>query len=307
MERPGLDVDELRDALGVRWAAVEVVEQTTSTNADLLARQDAADRSVLVAEFQSAGRGRLERSWESPARAGLTFSVLLRPSPPIVTWGWLPLLAGVAIRDALVDVAGVTAALKWPNDVLAKGGPPASQGVARGGGGPPASEDGGPPGREGVAAGGVAGGGSRKLAGVLAQTSREAVVIGIGLNVTTSADELPVDMATSLAQCGARVLDRGRLLVAMLTNLDARVTQWSDAGGDAEACGLAAAYRDACATLGQEVEVTVTVPADPAVAARRFLGVAVAVDPDGRLRVRTRDGDEVVGAGDVRHVRPALG
>ena len=307
MERPGLDVDELRDALGGRWAAVEVVEQTTSTNVDLLARPDAADRTVLVAEYQSAGRGRLERSWESPARAGLTFSVLLRPAPPIATWGWLPLLAGVAVRDALVDVAGVAAALKWPNDVLAPGGPPASEGVANGG--PPASQ--------GVARGG---GGSRKLAGVLAQTrggppadqgvaggGSEAVVIGMGLNVTTSAEELPVDTATSLAQCGARVLDRGRLLVAILTNLDARVSQWSDAGGDAEACGLAAAYRDACATLGQEVEVTATVPASPAVAARRFLGVAVAVDPDGRLRVRTGDGDEVVGAGDVRHVRPALG
>lgn len=267
MERVALDADELRTALAPRWAPVEVVEQTGSTNADLLARPDAADRSVLVAEYQSAGRGRLERNWQSPPRAGLTFSVLLRPEPPIASWGWLPLLTGVALRDALADVAAVAVVLKWPNDVLDTTS-------------------------------------GRKLAGVLAQTSAGAVVIGVGLNVTTTAEELPIETATSLAECGAQVLDRARLLSAVLQRMDARVAQWTEADGDAEACGLATAYRDGCTTIGREVEVTVTTSAERGLAAMRIIGTAIGVDADGRLRVRTAAGDEVVGAGDVRHVRP---
>ena len=99
---------------------------------------------------------------------------------------------------------------------------------------------------------GVGGG---KLAGILAQSNEDAVVIGIGLNVATPVAELPVDTATSLALCGATDIDRNQLLIAILSRLDARVAQWVDVGGDAEACGLAAAYRELCATLGQDVAV----------------------------------------------------
>ena len=98
MERLPLDVSRLQDALGSRWARVAVVEETASTNADLLADASAPDRSLLAAEHQVAGRGRFDRRWESPARAGLTFSVLVRPTVPVATWGWLPLLAGLALH-----------------------------------------------------------------------------------------------------------------------------------------------------------------------------------------------------------------
>lgn len=255
VQRAGLDVDRLRAAVAPRWARVEVVDETSSTNADLLADVDAPDRSVLAAEVQRAGRGRFERSWESPPRAGLTFSVLLRPDVPMPHWGWLPLLAGVALHDAVTDVLPV--ALKWPNDLLA------------------AADE-------------------RKLAGILAQTSGEAVVLGVGLNVSTTADELPVPSATSLALAGAADVDRTDLLAAILTRLDARYAQWTDCGGDAAACGLAAAYRDACATLGRPVRVTL---GDGAV----LSGTAGDVDEIGRLVVDGRP----VGAGDVEHVRPA--
>lgn len=264
MHRVPLDVDALRAAFGTRWPRVVVVDETASTNADLLADAAAPDRSVLVAEYQSAGRGRLERVWESPPRAGLTFSVLLRPQVPIAAWGWLPLLAGVAVHGAVTEVAGVPAALKWPNDLLA-------------------------------------GESQRKVAGILAQTSGAAVVLGIGLNVTTTADEL-ADTATSLALCSACELDRTALLRAVLTQLDSWVAQWTDVGGDAEACGLAAAYRQVCATIGQLVRVGQT---DGTV----LIGTATAIDADGRLRVRTGgdDGDDeqAIGAGDVEHLRPA--
>jgi BirA family biotin operon repressor/biotin-[acetyl-CoA-carboxylase] ligase len=265
-DRSPLDADALCTALGERWARVAVVAETDSTNADLLADTAAPDRSVLVAENQIAGRGRFDRSWISPPGAGLTFSVLLRPPGPMLRWGWLPLLAGVALYEAVGAVSGVRVALKWPNDLLAGTG----SDLAR----------------------------FDKVAGILAQTSGDAVVIGIGLNVFTSREELPVPAATSLALCGRPDLDRHELLTAILGRLDARYSQWADVDGDAEACGLAGAYREACATIGQVVAVTGT-------GGRIVRGTAVAVDSGGRLQVDVDGAAVVIGAGDVEHARPA--
>lgn len=257
--RAALDVEALRAAAGARWARIDVVEETASTNADLLADASAPDRTVLAAEHQRSGRGRLDRTWISPPRAGLTFSVLLRPTVPIATWGWLPLLAGVAVHEAVVSV-GTNAALKWPNDLLC-------------------------------------GTNGNKLGGVLAQTSGEAVVIGIGLNVTTTEDELPGEAATSLERCGAGTLDRTALLVLALSHLDARAGQWSDVAGDAEASGLAEAYRRSCDTLGRPVAVTT-------IDGAALTGTAVDIDSSGRLLLDTSTGQIAVGAGDVQHLRP---
>jgi BirA family biotin operon repressor/biotin-[acetyl-CoA-carboxylase] ligase len=261
MQRRPIDADALRAAVGERWARVEVVDAVESTNTQLLHDATAPDRSLLVAEHQTAGRGRLDRGWVSPPRAGLTFSVVLRPEPPIPTWGWLPLLTGVALHDAVAEVTGLDIGLKWPNDLLS--GP---------------SEE--------------------KVAGILAQTSGEAVVVGIGLNVSATRDELPVETATSLALCGAADVDRTDLLIAVLTQLDARAAQWTDFGGDAEACGLAAAYRAACVTQGREVAVTTTT-------GRAVTGQARGIDVDGRLQVDIGGRVEPIGAGDVEHLRPA--
>lgn len=260
MQRRPLDVTALHAALDDRWARIVVVDEDESTNATLMNDAAAPDRSVLAAEHQRAGRGRLDRTWTSPPRAGLTFSVLLRPEAPIRTWGWLPLLTGVALREALADATGLALSLKWPNDLLCAAG-------------------------EG------------KLAGILAQTSGEAVVIGIGLNVTTTREELPVATASSLELCGAHDPDRTELLVEVLRRLDARAAQWADVAGDAEACGLAEEYRRHCATLGRDVCVTTT-------AGEEILGRAVGVDVDGRLLVQRPRGVEAIGAGDVEHLRP---
>jgi BirA family biotin operon repressor/biotin-[acetyl-CoA-carboxylase] ligase len=257
---PPLDADRLRAEVGARWPRIEVVPDTASTNADLLADAGAPDRSVLAAEHQQSGRGRFERTWTSPPRAGLTFTTLLRPGVPIPRWGWLPLLAGVALYESVGEITGLAVGLKWPNDLLAEDG--------------------------------------RKLAGVLVQTSGDAVVVGIGLNVHTAAADLPVDTATSLAVAGATRLDRTALLAAILVRLDARVAQWADHGGDAEACGLAAAYRAACATIGRPIRVSL---ADGTV----HEGGATGVDDLGRLLVRTGAGETAIGAGDVEHVRSA--
>jgi BirA family biotin operon repressor/biotin-[acetyl-CoA-carboxylase] ligase len=256
--RAPIDAERAAAALSGRWARVTVTEETASTNADLLADAAAADRTALVAEFQSAGRGRFDRRWESPPRSGLTFSALFRPEVPLPRWGWLPLLAGVALAETVTGVTGLEVSLKWPNDLLAPDG-------------------------------------EHKLAGILAQTADDVVVIGIGLNVSASAEELPVEAATSLAQCGAAVIDRTALLTAVLERLDARVAQWADFGGDAEACGLAAAYREWCSTLGRDVQVST--PDGP------LAGVAVDIDPGGRLVVEAGDERHALSAGDVTHVR----
>lgn len=263
--RDPVDAARLRESLQPHWARVDVVAATGSTNADLLADTAAPDRTLLVAEHQHAGRGRLDRSWTSPPGAGLTFSVLLRPPVPLLAWSWLPLLAGVALAEAVGSHTGVDVALKWPNDLLAA--------------------DGG------------------KLAGILAQTAGDAVVIGIGLNVDLDRDELPVPTATSLRLAGAPPTDRTALLADIARILHARAAQWTDHGGDAEASGLARAYRERCTTLGREVRVEL---ADGGTA----VGEAVDVDPLGRLVLRetgpTSEGGKTrtIGAGDVEHVRP---
>jgi BirA family biotin operon repressor/biotin-[acetyl-CoA-carboxylase] ligase len=125
LDRPPLNAAALRRAV-VReeslWTALDVVPVTGSTNSDLVeaARAGRAEEgTVLVAEEQSAARGRLDRVWSAPARSGLFFSVLLAPNDvPVPRWGWLPLLTGVAVATGLARTAGLDTALKWPNDLL---------------------------------------------------------------------------------------------------------------------------------------------------------------------------------------------
>jgi BirA family biotin operon repressor/biotin-[acetyl-CoA-carboxylase] ligase len=291
-ERASLDVAALRAAVvrpGGLWRSVEVTPVTGSTNADLLARAAAGEPegAVLVAEQQNAGRGRLGRAWVSPPRAALTFSVLLRPAAvPRALLGWLPLLAGVAVAAAVRDVAAVDAQLKWPNDVLAG---PAN--TLAGGSGPAAAGGQGsrvvPP---------------RKLGGILAEAAGDAVVIGIGLNVSTGPAELPPPgpgalPATSLYLEGSPNLDRERLLAGILAGLERRYRTWSQVSGDIERSGLRAEYTGLCATLGRRVRVELP-------GGRRLDGLAAGVDPDGRLLVSVPpDPDLPVAAGDIVHLR----
>lgn len=248
------------------WRELTVVEDTGSTNADLAARaraEDLAEGVVLSADHQSAGRGRLGRTWSAPPRSGLAVSVLLAPrAVDAGRWSWLPLLAGLAVHDVLQEVAGLPAQLKWPNDVLVE---------------------------------------ERKICGLLAelvaQPSGPAVVIGAGLNVSLTADELPVPTATSLRLAGSAPTDRQVLLRAYLRALEHRYDRWRAAGGDPRRSGIGAAYREACSTLGREVQVDL--PTGEPVTGR-----AEGVDDDGRLLLRDRRGREhALAAGDVLHVR----
>jgi len=288
---PVLDAARLNAALASRpglWREVRVVEETGSTNADLLARAraGAAEGLVLVAEAQTSGRGRMGRRWISPPRRALTFSVLLRPAVPAGLLGWAPLLAGVAVASALEQTAGVGARLKWPNDVLVD---------------------------------------DAKIAGILAERWGNAVVIGTGINVLQQRGELPVPTATSLlvaqgagpAQAGgagpAGPLEgwgagapgpvagadvRERLLTAVLDELARWYRAWLDQPrpGDADGCGLRAGYLRRSGTVG--TPVTVMLPGG-----QHLTGTAAGIDTAGRLEIRTRTGLVQVSAGDVVHLR----
>ena len=261
----------LLDGHGV-WTDLRVSASTGSTNADAAAaaRAGAPEGLIVVTDEQTAGRGRLGRAWATPPRTALAVSVLLRPPPvPPARWGWLPLLAGLAVLDA-VDATGVQARLKWPNDVLV---------------------------------------GDRKLAGILAErvagvgACADGVVIGMGVNVSLTAEELPVETATSLLIEQAHVLDRDPLLRALLRALGRRYEAWrsvlGDVGGIADGGdGTREAYLGACSTLGRTVRVEL--PGGAVVA-----GQARDVDPEGRL-VLDAAGEQrpvIVASGDVVHVR----
>lgn len=260
-----LDPGALRAALVGPWAQVDVVERTGSTNADLIAAaaSGAPDRAVLVAEHQQAGRGRLGRTWVAPPGSGLTVSVLLRPAGvPAARFGWLPLLAGLAVLETIRELTPAPSGLKWPNDLLL-------------------------------------GSRWRKVAGILAEVadpSRPAVVVGIGLNVTATPAEQPG--ATSLAAEGVDV-DRTEVLVALLTRLAEREARWRDARGDPDATRLRADYRAGCASLGADIRVELPGGAT-------LTGIAEDVDADGRLLLLDPAGHRrAVAAGDVVHLRPA--
>jgi BirA family biotin operon repressor/biotin-[acetyl-CoA-carboxylase] ligase len=216
-----LDADLLRAAVVGPWTRLDVVERTGSTNADLLvaAADGAPDRTVLVADHQDAGRGRLTRSWTAPAGTGIAVSVLLRPDGVAPSrFGWLPLLAGLAVLDTVRELGVPAAGLKWPNDCLV--GP-----------------------------------GQRKVAGILAEVTgqvRPAVVLGIGLNVSAVPPDTPT--ATSLAAEGCTAT-RSAVLRTLLLRLAEREAEWRAARGDPDAHRLRADYRAGCASLGSEVRV----------------------------------------------------
>ena len=267
LDRPPLRQAALRRALVAPagpYAALDVVPTVTSTNTALVdaARQGAPDRTVLVAEYQSQGRGRTGRSWVAPPRSGLVVSVLLRPTEvPQSRWSWLPLLAGVALCKVITTMAEVPVALKWPNDLLL-------------------------------------GSYQRKVAGILVELVPEqsAVVIGTGLNVTVRPDELPVPTATSLAIENATCTDRDPLLRAVLRTLDGELRQWCEYEGDPVASGLHEAYRQRCATVGEQIRVQLP-------GRTELTGTAVDIDTAGRLVVGSGDQRRAVAAGDVTHVR----
>ncbi|HKS46085.1 MAG TPA: biotin--[acetyl-CoA-carboxylase] ligase [Amycolatopsis sp.] len=264
-----IDAARLRAQLVPPYHTIEVVSSTGSTNADLRksAIEGAADRTVLIAEEQTAGVGRRARPWSSPKGGGIYLSVLLRPREvPFAGLGTLAIVAGLAVTDLTAGL-GADAALKWPNDVLA--------GPERG-----------------------------KCAGILAEAimaDQPAVVLGIGLNVRPLGADVPPGAGglrpASLAEVGARTTDRTEIAALLLSALAEREGAWRAADGDLGRAGLIEEYRARCETLGREVRVLL--PGDAS-----LTGTAVDVDSSGRLTVLDDEGHRhTVFSGDVVHLR----
>ena len=253
-----------RDLLepGALWRRLDVVPETGSTNADLAVRARTGERTgaVLLTDHQTAGRGRLGRTWTAPAGSSIAMSLLVQPDGvPAARWTWLPLLAGLAVCEALRRGAEAHAVLKWPNDVLVDG---------------------------------------RKICCILAERletpTGPACVIGMGLNVHLTEDQLPVPTATSLAVLNpSRVMGRNPLVVTILRAFAAIYSQWETSDDDT---AFAVSYVRRCDTIGRPVRVSLA-------GGRVVEGTAEAIDRDGRLVVRTDAGMQTFGAGDVVHLR----
>jgi BirA family biotin operon repressor/biotin-[acetyl-CoA-carboxylase] ligase len=252
---------------------VEIVPETPSTNAVLAerARAGAPEGLVVVTEHQTAGRGRLDRTWHTPPHSALTFSVLLRPGVeqvPAQRWPWLPLLTGLAVASVLRE-EGYDAGVKWPNDVLLR----------------------------------TISGEERKVCGILVERVEAptgpagdigpAAVVGIGLNTSLSTAELPVPTATSLAIESGGAVDRTDILLKLLRGLFGHYADWV-----ADPDPLRSAYAAASVTLGRQVRAELP-------DGQTLVGTAAAIDETGRVVISTPQGDRAVGAGDVVHLRAA--
>jgi BirA family biotin operon repressor/biotin-[acetyl-CoA-carboxylase] ligase len=266
-----LDVLGLREQLVAPngpYAALDVVDTTGSTNADLMsaAADGAADRTVLVAEEQTAGRGRRSRTWVSPEGTGVYLSVLVRPATvPAERLGTLGMVAGLALMHAARETAQVDASLKWPNDLLV--------GTDR-----------------------------TKAAGVLSEVAQgQGAVVGVGLNVTAlpegaepGAGGLPPG---SFAEAGAKNTDRSEITASFLRAFAEFESAWRLSDGDVARSGVLAGYREACGTIGQRVRAEL--PDGNAVT-----GVAEDVDESGRLVITLDDGSsQAISAADVVHLK----
>ena len=277
---------------------LEFVASTGSTNDDLRAAATGPEAaawphgSVIVTDDQTRGRGRMGRTWLAPTGKTLAISVLLRPELPggrpfpTEAYGWIPLMAGAAMTEAVrraVDAAasarhdsdeedgsgGVDVVLKWPNDVLVS---------------------------------------DYKICGILSEllppsagggtpSAAPAVVVGAGLNLTLDEHDLPTLTSTSLLLVTGVRPDADAVLADYLSGFLGLVRSFAEHGGDAEASGIATRVAALCGTLGSDVRVEL--PGD-----RELLGVAERIDRDGRLVVRDRNGEaQAVAAGDVTHLR----
>lgn len=248
-----------------RWD-VRVLAETDSTNRVVLdlARDGAPDGVVVVADHQTAGRGRLGRTWQAPPGASLLVTVLLRPRLPTAEAHLVTIAAALAAADACADAAGVRPGLKWPNDLVVE------------------RPD-----------------GTRKLAGILAESivtagRIDAIAVGMGLNVQWP-QPLPDDLAaiaTALNHEAGRDVARDDVLHAWLARLDTRSRALEEGGAEV----LLAEFRRACVTLGREVRAEL--------AGETVHGTAVDVTGEGHLLLDTGDGVRTITAGDVVHVRP---
>ncbi|OFN17509.1 biotin--protein ligase [Corynebacterium sp. HMSC055A01] len=296
-----LDMDRIREALREDFAVIDFTESTGSTNTDLMQAEKVADSTVLLADEQVAGKGRLGRQWVSPAGAQLIFSALILPES-LEHLGTLPLAAGLAVTDSVEG-----AVLKWPNDVhidgkklcgiLAEAGPVGEAFKSA----PKTEVSKAEVNKTEVNKAEINKAEVNKAEINKAEINKAEVapktqaanppsarvVVGMGINVTLTREELPIEAATSLALEGLDT-DRTELAITVLKNLRRRITQWEQQDPQ-----LMADYRKVCSSIGQEVRLEAPTG--------DVIGTVEGVADDGRINI----GGEYYSAGDVIHLRPA--
>ena len=259
-----LSIDMIRAALSTHsiGSRLEFLEEVDSTNrrAMSLAEQGAPHGTVIIADAQTQGRGRLGRQWISPPGVNLYISILLQRRLFNDAVTWIPLVTSLAVRRAVYEVASLSTKLKWPNDVEVH------RDTSR-----------------------------RKLAGVLAESSDKALVVGIGINVNMSLEAFPLELrssATSVLLETGRPVNRERLAAVVLGKTEQVYDQLLRQRDEA-----IAAYRAACDTCGERVRVEL-------VGQNPVEGRAESIGADGALCLRKADGTLIeLRAGDVVHVR----
>ena len=247
MIRAFLDEEAISTHLASNYWRVRVLPEATSTQ-EILKTELVSNGDCIVAEFQSAGRGRLDRKFDSAPHVALLFSFYIEPKRSDA-WGWIPLIAGTAVAKTLnIKTESTNFQTKWPNDVLAASG---------------------------------------KVSGVLCERYKDGIIVGIGINVSTQVDELPVETASSIFIETGIELDRNLLLASLLSEFQELFERW-DQGED-----LTSTYRALSQTIGLEVSVH-------APDSSKLTGVAIGVDGEGRLKLES---GELISVGDVVHLR----
>ncbi len=266
-----LSIDAIRGTLSTKWLGrrIELRRQVGSTNREAteLLRSGVEDGTVVVADSQTEGRGRLSRHWFSPPGLNLYCSIVIRkriaPERFSEWLSWLPLSTALAAAEAIETVAATGIAVKWPNDLLL---------------------------------------GDRKVGGILCESGTTAgngqyQVIGIGLNVNGTTEDFPQDLqgiATSLRQQTGHPIDRNRLLAQLLMELEGCIEELES--GTIEK--IAFAYQCRCSTIGKTVKAMLTDGTE-------FTGAAESIDHDGSLKVIHRPLPSSGGPPRVLHLRAA--
>jgi len=268
---PPLTRDTIHSTLSTRWLGrrIELFESLPSTNREAvqLAQVEVEHGTVVAADSQTAGRGRLSRTWFSPPGANLYCSVILRAARPpehLTEWlSWLPLISALAAAEAIEQVSSIHVSVKWPNDLLIS---------------------------------------ERKVGGILCESgtgirSDSFQIIGIGINVNADHDDWPVELresATSIWQERRIVVDRNRLLAQVLLELEQCLDELVVHGTNR----IAMAYHQRCSTIGHTVRATLG-------NGDIVVGLAEGIGLDGSLRVRPQATQSGSGTPEVVHLRVA--
>ncbi|MEI6648061.1 MAG: biotin--[acetyl-CoA-carboxylase] ligase [Actinomycetes bacterium] len=248
MIRLALDQAKISSNLADSYWRVKVFEQLTSTQTVLRASKP-MHGDVCIAEYQSSGRGRLNRTFEAPSQTSLLFSFYVKPLRPQSDWGWVPLLIGTAVAEEInIQTSLHSFATKWPNDVIATSG---------------------------------------KISGILSEVHDGGILVGVGINVTTKIEELPVVTASSIWLESNVELDRNLFFVSLLQRFAKVISEW-ESGVD---------FRDRYLTLnttvGKQVVISRPGQAD-------LESTAIGIATTGGLIIES---GEVITVGDITHVR----